>query len=296
MAWLFGFIVICGAYSTMIQLNSKQALSGLVAQWKTSGKTIGVVMTMGALHEGHLALVEAARKDNDHVVATIFVNPKQFDRAEDLQNYPVDTASDLEKLQAAGVDAVYLPTPEDIYPQGYATKIVATAMQDCLCGATRPGHMDGVTTVVSKLLVRTGADHAYFGQKDYQQFKLVERVAADLDLPVAIVGIPTVREADGLALSSRNRRLDREQRAQAVAIPEALKSAAAALHSGKSWDEVRAEAEGKILDAGFSKLDYLDLRRESDLSEVLELKEGEAVRLFVAGFIGTVRLIDNLPV
>ena len=279
----------------MRRLTTKKQLDAQLAQWR--GESIGVVMTMGALHAGHLALVAAAKKDNQRVIATIFINPKQFDRAEDLQNYPVDTAQDVKKLQQAVVDAVYLPTVADLYPPGYATQVRAeTPMQNCLCGATRPGHMDGVTTVVSKLLIRTKADRAYFGQKDYQQFKLVERVACDLDLPVDIIGIPTVREDDGLALSSRNRRLNSIQRKKARCLYAVLNWAAEALQSGADWDRIRPQAIIKLRQADFEQVDYLDLRGEDRLDTLAALSEKENARLFVAAFLGSVRLIDNIPV
>lgn len=282
-------------YNTMRRLTTKKELDEQITQWR--GERIGVVMTMGALHAGHLALVAAAKKDNERVIATIFINPKQFDRVEDLQNYPVDTAQDVKKLQQAAVDAVYLPTVADLYPPGYATQVKAeTPMQNCLCGATRPGHLDGVTTVVSKLLIRTRADRAYFGQKDYQQFKLVERVACDLDLSVDIIGVPTVREDDGLALSSRNRRLNSTQRAKARCLYAVLNWAAGALQSGADWASIRPQATAKLRQAGFERVDYFDLRGEDTLGTLAALSEKENARLFVAAFLGPIRLIDNIPV
>ena len=282
-------------YNTMRRLTTKKELDEQITQWR--GESVGVVMTMGALHAGHLALVAAARQDNKRVIVTIFVNPKQFDRAEDLQNYPVETAQDVKKLQQAVVDAVYIPTVVDLYPPGYATQVRAeTPMQNCLCGATRPGHLDGVTTVVSKLLIRTRADRAYFGQKDYQQFKLVERVACDLDLSVDIIGVPTVREDDGLALSSRNRRLNSTQRAKARCLYAVLNWAAGALQSGADWASIRPQAIAKLRRAGFERVDYFDLRGEDTLGTLAALNERENARLFVAAFLGTVRLIDNIPV
>ncbi len=279
----------------MRRLANKKELDEQITQWR--GESIGVVMTMGALHAGHLALVAAARQDNRRVIATIFINPKQFDRAEDLQDYPVDTLQDVKKLQRAAVDAVYLPTVDDLYPPGYATQVRAdTPMQSCLCGATRPGHMDGVTTVVSKLLIRTGADRAYFGQKDYQQLKLVERVACDLDLPVDIIGVPTVRESDGLALSSRNRRLNSTQREKARCLYAVLNWAAGALQRGIDWATIRPQAIARLRQADFEQIDYFDLRDEDNLDSLAALSERECARLFVAAFLGSIRLIDNIPV
>ena len=206
--------VSAGRMATLWQLA---ALRETVAGWRRAGLQVGVVPTMGALHAGHMALVEAARRDCNRVVATIFVNPKQFNRPDDLASYPREEASDAAKLAAAGVDLLFTPPVEEVYPQGFETKVSVPGLSDCLCGLARPGHMDGVATVVAKLFLMTSADRAYFGEKDYQQLLVVRRMARDLDIPVTIVPVATVRDADGLALSSRNALLAPQQRDQASA-------------------------------------------------------------------------------
>ncbi len=280
-------------------VKSKRDLRSLVAGWKANSEELGVVMTMGALHKGHLALVEAACKDNDRVLATIFVNPRQFDNKADLETYPIDTNEDLRKLKAAGVDAVYLPQVEEIYPEGYSTTVSVAAMQDCLCGATRPGHMDGVTTVVSKLLIQIGPDRAYYGQKDFQQYLLIQRVARDLDLQVDVIGVPTIREGDNLALSSRNRRLDEAQRKIAPTLFKVESTIADLIIQGEAADHVLEWGRKFIHDAGFDKIDYLEIRSEEYLTLMGENSSREELlgsRVFVAAWLGNTRLIDNLSI
>ncbi|WP_419903655.1 pantoate--beta-alanine ligase [Kiloniella sp.] len=283
----------------MIIVKSKRDLRSLVGGWKANNEELGVVMTMGALHRGHLALVEAATKDNDRVIATIFINPKQFDNKADLDTYPIDTEEDLKKLKEFGVDAVYLPQVEEIYPQGYSTTVSVSDMQDCLCGATRPGHMDGVTTVVSKLLIQVNPDRAYFGQKDFQQFLLIQRVAKDLDLQVDVIGVPTVREEDNLALSSRNRRLTEQQRQVAPTLFKVESAIADLIIQGEAIDHVLEWGRKFIIDAGFEKIDYLEVRSEDDLTLLTENSSEEdrlSGRIFVAAWMGNTRLIDNFPI
>ncbi|MFD2204458.1 pantoate--beta-alanine ligase [Kiloniella antarctica] len=283
----------------MIIVKSKRDLKSLIGSWKAKGEEHGVVMTMGALHEGHLALVDAANKDNDRVIATIFINPRQFDNKADLETYPIDTNEDLRKLKASGVDAVYLPQVGEIYPVGYSTTVSVADMQDCLCGATRPGHMDGVTTVVSKLLIQTNPDRAYYGQKDFQQFLLIQRVARDLDLMVDVIGVPTIREEDNLALSSRNRRLNTEQRKIAPTLFKVESAIADLLIQGEAVDHVLEWGRNYILEAGFEKVDYLELRSEENLTLITDSSSKEerlSSRVFVAAWMGNIRLIDNLPI
>jgi pantoate--beta-alanine ligase len=270
-------------------------LRDLVAGWHRAGERVGVVPTMGALHAGHMALVEAARRDCAQVIATIFVNPKQFNRADDLGSYPRDEAGDATKLASAGVDLLFAPPAEEVYPVGYVTKVSVPGLSDCLCGLTRPGHMDGVATVVTKLFLMTGADRAYFGEKDYQQLLIVKRLARDLDIPVDVVPVATVRDVDGLALSSRNSLLDAGQRARAPAIYRTLTAMAQRL-AGAAVPAAPVLAWGReeLLRAGVEKLDYLELRADDNLEE-LAAPERPA-RLFVAGWMGTVRLIDNVAV
>ena len=266
-----------------------------VADWRRAGETVGLVPTMGALHEGHLALVRQARRDCSRVVATIFVNPAQFNDADDLASYLRDEADDARKFAAEGVDLLFAPPVSEIYPPGFATKVSVPDLTGCLCGTARAGHMDGVATVVAKLLNQARPDIAYFGEKDYQQLRMIRRMAADLDIPVRIEGVATVREPDGLALSSRNLLLPPDARDRAPAMYRALAAAAARLASGgEAAEPVLADARRAIAAAGFEPIDYLDLRAEDDLRELARAER--PARVFAAAWLGTVRLIDNVPV
>jgi pantoate--beta-alanine ligase len=269
-------------------------LRALVAGWRRAGESVSVVPTMGALHAGHLALVEAARADCARVIATIFVNPKQFNRQDDLTSYPRDEAGDAAKLAAAGVDVLFAPPVEEVYPAGFETRVSVPGLANCLCGLVRPGHMDGVATVVTKLFLMTGAERAYFGEKDYQQLLIVKRLARDLDIPVEVVPVATVRDADGLALSSRNALLSTAQRARAPAIHRTLTAMAARLAAGGPAAPVLAWGREALQHAGMEKLDYLELRAADTLA-ALEAADRPA-RLFVACWLGAVRLIDNVAV
>lgn len=266
-------------------------LRAAVAAWKVAGARVAVVPTMGALHAGHLALVEAAKADADRVIVTLFVNPRQFNNAADLAAYPRTEAEDAEKLAPLAVDMLYVPDAEQIYPPGFATTVSVAGVSDGLCGAFRPGHFDGVATVVTKLLTQTAADRAYFGEKDYQQLMVVNRLVRDLDLPVEIVGVPTVRESDGLALSSRNARLAPRERAAAPALAAALDAAVAALRAGAPLAPTLDAARATILAGGFAEVEYLELRRAEDLAPLEALTA--PARLLAAAWIGGVRLIDN---
>lgn len=274
-------------------LRQRAALRAAASGWHAAGETIAVVPTMGALHAGHLALVEAARAGADRVIVTLFVNPRQFNRPEDLAAYPRTEAADAAKLAPLAVDMLYVPDPDEIYPPGFATTISVAGMTDGLCGTFRPGHFDGVATVVAKLLTQTAADRAFFGEKDYQQLMVVTRLVRDLDLPVEIVGVPTVREADGLALSSRNALLAPLDRARAPALAAALGEAVAALRAGAPLGPTLAAARAAILAGGFTEVEYLELRRAEDLAPLEGLTA--PARLLVAAWIGGVRLIDNVP-
>nr|WP_155073660.1 pantoate--beta-alanine ligase [Streptomyces taklimakanensis] len=263
-----------------------------------------VVMTMGALHEGHAALVRAARKEvgpQGQVVVTVFVNPLQFGAGEDLDRYPRTLDADLEVAAGAGADAVFAPSVEEVYPGGEPeVRIGAGPMGERLEGAFRPGHFDGVLTVVAKLLHLTAPDLALYGEKDAQQLALIARMVRDLNFPVEIVGVPTVREADGLALSSRNRYLSPEERTTALALARALFAGRDALAAGGGPREVRAAAEEVLAAAAAAEppleTDYLALVDPSDFTEVpdgSDAHEGETV-LAVAARVGTTRLIDNV--
>ncbi|MFC0216957.1 pantoate--beta-alanine ligase [Pseudochelatococcus lubricantis] len=269
-------------------------LRAAVRAWKAAGDTVAVVPTMGALHAGHLALVAAARREAGRVIVTLFVNPRQFNSAGDLAAYPRTEEEDAAKLAPLGVDLLYAPGVEAMYPPGFATTISVAGVSEGLCGAHRPGHFDGMATVVAKLLLQTGADVALFGEKDYQQLQVIRRLTRDLDLPVRIVACPTVREADGLAMSSRNLRLDAQQRAAAPALARVLSATAAEIAAGATLSRLRADAGHALAEAGFGPVEYLELRAEDDFSVVDDASR--PARLLAAAWLGDVRLIDNVPV
>lgn len=269
-------------------------LRDALAEFRKTGLKVGLVPTMGALHAGHMRLVEVAREQCDAVVASIFVNPAQFGEGEDLDAYPRQEAADAALLEAAGVELLWAPTADQMYPAGYATQVRVSGISEGLCGEARPGHFDGVATVVAKLFNQIRPDAAFFGEKDYQQLAVIRRMARDLDFTHDIVGVPTVRDPDGLALSSRNAYLTDEQRAQAVALPEAMQQAAGALAAGGEVAAILADARDRMLAAGFHKIDYLELRDAETLAPVDDL--GRPARLFAAARLGHTRLIDNIPV
>jgi pantoate--beta-alanine ligase len=267
-------------------------LRAAVAAWRKSGDSIGLVPTMGALHDGHLALASHSRRDNKRTIATLFVNPTQFGPKEDLAAYPRDEAADLAKLNAANVDALYVPAVAEMYPKGFATTVSVAGLADHLCGPHRPGHFAGVATVVSKLLLQAAPDRAYFGEKDFQQLQVIRRMTADLDIPARIVGVPTVREADGLALSSRNRYLSDEERTHAAAVPRMLSAIAERLRK-EPGAVARELAWGfrQLKDAGFRKIDYIEVCDEATLQPLRQITAPS--RIFAAAWLGRTRLIDN---
>ena len=273
-------------------IRTRAELRALTETWRREGSVIGVVPTMGALHEGHLSLVRGAEAQADRVIVTLFVNPTQFNNPEDLKNYPKTEEDDVRKLAPFAVDVLWAPGAEEMYPQGFATKITVGGISEGLCGGDRPGHFDGVATVVTKLLTQTDADLAFFGEKDWQQLQVVTRLVADLDLRARIVGMPTVREADGLALSSRNLRLTAQERAAAAALPAEMKRAAEAISGGADADEALTAARAAVLAAGFDAVDYLELRDGATLAPLD--KATPTARIFAAAHIGAVRLIDNM--
>lgn len=275
-------------------LRTVADLRATVAGWRRAGETVAVVPTMGALHAGHLSLVEAAQAAADRVIVTLFVNPKQFNSPEDLAAYPRTEETDARKLEAVGDAVLYAPDGDQIYPPGFATTVSVTGVSEGLCGAHRPGHFDGVATVVAKLLLQTGADLGFFGEKDFQQLHVVRRMARDLDIPVEIVGVPIVREDDGLALSSRNVRLSQGDRTIAPALHTALSDAAARLSAGQEPADVLAHAAENVREAGYSDVEYLELRAEDDLAPLD--RPDRPARLLVAAWLGGVRLIDNVKV
>jgi len=256
--------------------------------------SLALVPTMGALHAGHMALVAEAKQRADKVAASIFVNPAQFGEGEDFGRYPRREEQDARLLDAAGCDLLWIPSVADIYPPGFATKVSVGGVSERWEGEARPGHFDGVATVVAKLLLSVRPDTVLFGEKDFQQLAVIRRMAADLDLGVEIVGVPTVREADGLALSSRNAYLSSEERQQALALPRILQAARAAILSGTPVTEVLHEAHAALRNGGFSRIDYFALVDAATL-EPVDRPHG-AMRLLAAALIGTTRLIDNLAV
>ena len=275
-------------------LRSVAALRGEVAQWRREGLRISFVPTMGALHDGHLSLVAAGLREADRVVVSIFVNPTQFGPNEDFAAYPRTEAADVAKLEGAGAHAVYAPSVEEMYPAGASTTVTVAGVSEGLCGTFRPGHFAGVATVVAKLLNQAQPDVALFGEKDYQQLQVIRRLVADLDIPVAIRGVPTLREADGLAMSSRNAYLSPEERATAPALHRVLQDTAAKLRAGADADVATREGIAAILAAGFGSVDYLELRAADTLEPLPRLDRPG--RLIVAARLGRARLIDNIPV
>lgn len=271
-------------------LRSVADLRAQVAGWKAAGQRVGVVPTMGALHAGHISLLRAAQRLADRVIVTIFVNPTQFNNPEDLAKYPRTEAADLAALAPHGVDAVFAPAADQVYPPGFATTVTVAGIADPLEGEHRPGHFAGVATVVAKLFGMTRADVACFGEKDWQQLAVIRRMAADLDLPVQVVGCPTLRDPDGLAMSSRNARLAPAARARAPALHRAMQRAAEAIRAGALPAAALETARAEVLAAGFDAIDYLDLRDAATLGP-----PGTGPRrLLAAATLAGVRLIDNI--
>ena len=269
------------------------ALRAALAAAVAEGREVALVPTMGALHAGHIALIEAARRPGACVVASIFVNPKQFGAGEDLSRYPRKELSDIAMLGDAGCDLVWLPPVEAMYPAGFATSIAVGGVSAGLDGAARPGHFDGVATVVAKLFNQVQPARAYFGEKDFQQLAVIRRLVTDLDFAIEIVGVPTQRDDDGLALSSRNVYLDEEQRARAVALPRALGQAARAIAGGTAPDAALADARAALAAAGFD-VDYVEL---VDAESLIPYPPADRRRqLLAAARLGSTRLIDNLAV
>ena len=275
-------------------LRTVAELRACVRGWKRAGETLGVVPTMGALHDGHLSLVRAAQRDCDRVIVTIFVNPKQFNNPDDLAKYPRTETADAVLLAPLGVDAIFAPGADQVYPEGFASSVRVTGISERLEGLHRPGHFDGVATVVAKLFGMTLADRAYFGEKDWQQLQVVRRMAADLNIPTEVVACPTIREADGLARSSRNTRLTAEARAVAAALPREMSAAAQAMRAGRPVPQALAAATAGLLAAGFERVDYMDLCDAETLLWI-DRVDGPA-RLLAAAWVGGVRLIDNIAV
>ena len=276
----------------MQTIRSSEELARARAQ--LGDASLALVPTMGALHAGHMALIAEAKRRADKVAATIFVNPMQFGANEDLSRYPRREADDAKMLAEAGCDLLWTPSVGDIYPDGFATAVRVSRVSERWEGEVRPGHFDGVATIVAKLLLSVRPDVALFGEKDFQQLAVIRQMVRDLAIPVEIAAVPTVREADGLALSSRNAYLLPEERQRALALPRALEAARAAILSGTQVADVLAEARNSLLDGDFSRVDYFALVDAQSL-EPLDHPRGE-MRLIAAAVIGTTRLIDNLAV
>lgn len=273
-------------------LREPDRIRAQVEQWRANGQRVGFVPTMGALHSGHASLVDAAREHCDRVVVSIFVNPTQFGPNEDYSRYPRTVDQDIDLLSRHNCDMVWLPDVHAIYPESFVTQIsLAESFTGILCGAHRPGHFNGVATVVSILLNSVRPDVSFFGEKDYQQLQIIRRLATDLRLPGDISGVPTVREADGLALSSRNRYLSEKERKTAPQLHATMRWIAREVENRKTRD-VLDEAQETLMNAGFDKIDYLEIRHGDSLALLDEnLADG---RIFAAAWLGKTRLIDNL--
>jgi pantoate--beta-alanine ligase len=278
----------------MKTVHTVAELRAAVAAWRKAGQRVGFVPTMGNLHAGHVALVARARELTDKVVASVFVNPLQFAPDEDFETYPRTLDADAAKLTLAGCDLLFAPSVPEMYPSGrdHHASVTVPDISDILCGAHRPGHFTGVATVVAKLFGQVQPDVAVFGEKDYQQLKVIERMVRDFALPVRVVGLPTVREDDGLALSSRNQYLSPEERAIAPQLHATLTWAAEQFRQGRPHAEVEGAAAERLRDAGF-KPDYVSLRSADDLGPPVE---GAPRRVLAAAWLGAARLIDNVPV
>lgn len=270
-------------------------LRAYLREQRSHGASIGLVPTMGYFHEGHLSLMRSARQDNDVVVVSLFVNPTQFGPNEDLERYPRDPQRDQRLAAEVGVDAIFAPPPEEMYPPGYATYVEVEKLSQGLCGQSRPGHFRGVATVVSKLFNIVQPDRAYFGQKDFQQQVIIRRMVRDLNFPLSIVTVPTVREPDGLAMSSRNAYLTPEERRSALALIRSLKAGEALIRSGeRQAQKVRQAVAAALGSDPRVRIDYVEVRDPENL-ELVSTIQGD-VLLAVAAFVGSTRLIDNLMV
>ncbi|MDH3701772.1 MAG: pantoate--beta-alanine ligase [Alphaproteobacteria bacterium] len=283
--------------SPPVIVRTVAGLRDQISAWRGKADTIGLVPTMGSLHDGHLALVGASLAGCRRTVVTIFVNPAQFGPTEDFETYPREEAADLAKLSALGAHLVFAPDAPEMYADGFATRVNVAGVGEGLCGAVRPHFFQGVATIVSKLLLQSLPDRAYFGEKDYQQLLVVKRLARDLDIPVEIVGVPTVREADGLALSSRNAYLTADQRTVAPRLHQTMRDVANGIREGRTPGAALEQGLAALRDAGFDPIDYLEVR---DRETLTPLSQGPAVvqrgRVFAAAYLGDTRLIDNIAI
>ena len=262
--------------------------------WRREGLSVALVPTMGSLHAGHLSLMKVGKEKSDRVIATIFVNPLQFAPNEDFEKYPRREDSDIRKLVEEDIDLLFAPEVNEMYRPGATTKISVGGLTDCLCALSRPGFFDGVATVVTKLLLQALPDIAIFGEKDYQQLLVIKRLATDLDIPVEIIGAPTIREEDGLALSSRNVYLDTKSRSIAPSMYSILNQYASDISNGNDIKKSLQLAKQNMQKSGFEKIEYLDLRSSQTLQACNDIKRPS--RLFAAAWLGSTRLIDNLAI
>jgi pantoate--beta-alanine ligase len=277
-------------------VRSVAGLRAAVGAWRAQGERVAFVPTLGSLHEGHLSLARLGRAQADRLVASVFVNPTQFAAGEDFAAYPRDEARDAALLAGVGCDLLYAPSIEEMYPAGFATAVTVSGVTEPLDGQSRPTHFAGVATVVAKLLIQCAPDVAIFGEKDYQQLLVIRRLARDLDLPVEIIGAPTVRDADGLALSSRNLYLSAAERPIAGRLNQVLKTTAEALAAGAGVLEAEAQAAQSLERLGFNEVIYYETRAADDLRRLGPGLVDAPARIFVAARLGKTRLIDNWPV
>jgi len=278
--------------SDLAILRTISQLRATITAWRQDGQSVALVPTMGALHDAHMALMREARTRADRVVATIFVNPTQFAADEDLDTYPRREAADIAKLQEDGIDLLFAPDADEIYPPGFATTVTVAGVSEGLCGDYRPGHFSGVATVVTKLLLQALPDVALFGEKDYQQLQVIRGLARDLDIPVSIVGVPTVREADGLAMSSRNLHMSSHERTIAPQMYQTLTTVAERIHNGDDVETACAAGREALTAAGFAPVEYLELR---DAQSLAPGDITDPCRILAAAWLGDTRLIDNIP-
>ncbi len=280
--------------TTIPILRTVADLRRQVAEWRTKHESVGLVPTMGALHEGHLSLVRRSREECARTVVSIFVNPTQFGPNEDFARYPRDLPGDAAKLATVGADAIFAPEVAEMYPEGTATTVTVSGLTDGLDGPFRPGHFQGVATVVTKLLLQALPDIAFFGEKDYQQLQVIKRLVRDLSIPVRVGSVPTYRETDGLAMSSRNAYLSPAERAIAPALNRVIVAAAAEIARGGSASAAIARGKEELLRQGFAKIDYIEA---VDAASLRPIERADApARIAAAAWLGSTRLIDNVPV
>lgn len=276
-------------------VRTVNALKMAVTSWRQENLTVALIPTMGALHEGHIALVKEGTRCANRVIVSIFVNPVQFESRDDLLRYPRQESEDIIKLVNIGTHLIFVPTEQVMYPTDFSTRVTVSGVADYLCGVCRPGHFSGVATIVTKLLLQSLPDVAIFGEKDYQQLQIIKRLITDLDIPVRVISVPTVRAEDGLALSSRNSYLSTDERRRAPALYQAICKMAAKIAAGTDFNAATAIARQQILDAGFNTIDYLVVCDSTTMSPLIE-PCSKSLRVLVAAWLGQTRLIDNTPV